>query len=378
MQRHDQLVAELRTRVAGGSWRAGQSIPGRRTLAQEYGVALATIERAISVLMAEGLLRADSRRATFVTDAVQVESQGQARPAGARRGSLNASVALVAGMIPFDSSDMRLGQWTARVLAGCEHALAAEPGVDQHVHNIIPGPGQDLTPAQMAAQVASDDCDAIVLIGGAGDAMAQALSAIGLPMMVAAYDPAPVPITQVYMDGSAGGALAARHLLSRGYRKLVYLRPFNANWVDLRQQGALAEGPINVVRNPAPPDHDVPSESSQAELATSLAHQFLDAGFESGMGIIAPNDAIAVAFIAAARKRGLTAGEDFGIIGFDDRESAHALTSLRPPLTELGEEVGRNMLRLLRGETYPSRTALPHCLIPRRSTAGWRHGSGRT
>jgi len=172
--------------------------------------------------------------------------------------------------------------------------------------------------------------------------------------------------------------LAARHLLSRGYRKLVYLRPFNANWVDLRQQGALAEGPISVIRNPEPSGLEVPSETAQAELTTSLAHAFLDAGFENGMGIIAPNDAIAVAFIAAAQKRGLTAGEDFGIIGFDDRESAQSLTSLRPPLSELGEEVGRNMLRLLRGESYPSRTALPHCLIPRRSTAGWRLGSGRT
>jgi DNA-binding LacI/PurR family transcriptional regulator len=132
----------------------------------------------------------------------------------------------------------------------------------------------------------------------------------------------------------------------------------------------IAEGLLRVDgRRPAVVPSDVsndPDDQTRSAMATSMA--FLSEGMQPGTGIIAPNDAIAAAFIRVAAHADLQAGRDFAIIGFDDRERALGLTSMRPQLEAIGEEAGRLALRLLSGETCPPRVVIPHRLIPRIST----------
>ena len=63
---HRQLVAGLRTAIAGGRLRPGTSLPGSRSLARELGVARITVTTAYDQLVAEGYLDADPRRGTRV------------------------------------------------------------------------------------------------------------------------------------------------------------------------------------------------------------------------------------------------------------------------------------------------------------------------
>jgi len=65
---HERVARLLRERIRCGHWHAGQMIPGRQQLAKQHGVALGTVERAVTTLITEGLLHAADRRGTFVTD----------------------------------------------------------------------------------------------------------------------------------------------------------------------------------------------------------------------------------------------------------------------------------------------------------------------
>jgi len=107
----------------------------------------------------------------------------------------------------------------------------------------------------------------------------------------------------------------------------------------------------------------------QEAAGYAAGRALLRVAWRAGTGVIAPNDNVALGFMRAAAERGLAAGEDYAIVGFDDWHREAHLTSLRPPLDALGEEGARLVARLLRGEDAVSRIALQHQLIARSSSA---------
>lgn len=67
--RYREIAGDLRKRIDGGEWRAGENLPRHADLATEYGVSRNAIARAISELEDEGLLWAVPRRGTIVRPA---------------------------------------------------------------------------------------------------------------------------------------------------------------------------------------------------------------------------------------------------------------------------------------------------------------------
>ncbi len=61
-----QVAEDLRAQIAAGTWRPGDRLPAGRDLAEQYGVALMTVQKAISSLRDDGLLVAQQGRGTFV------------------------------------------------------------------------------------------------------------------------------------------------------------------------------------------------------------------------------------------------------------------------------------------------------------------------
>lgn len=61
-----QLAAILRQRIEAGEITA--RLPGEKSLQQEYGLALATVRKAVKVLRDEGLVRTVPGWGTYVTD----------------------------------------------------------------------------------------------------------------------------------------------------------------------------------------------------------------------------------------------------------------------------------------------------------------------
>jgi GntR family transcriptional regulator len=63
---HRQLAAFLRQRIEAGEITA--RLPGEKTLQQEYGLALATVRKAVKVLRDEGLVRTVPGWGTYVAE----------------------------------------------------------------------------------------------------------------------------------------------------------------------------------------------------------------------------------------------------------------------------------------------------------------------
>lgn len=64
--RYGALAAALRARIVAGEWPPGSAIPAEQTLANEHGVALGTMRRALDLLAQQGLLERIQGRGTFV------------------------------------------------------------------------------------------------------------------------------------------------------------------------------------------------------------------------------------------------------------------------------------------------------------------------
>jgi len=372
---YERVAEGLRKRISAGEWQPGEMIPARRILALEYGVAVATLERAAGALIGEGLLLASDRRGTFVAhlrDKVSHDKAELAPISGGTRAPLQATVGIVASIIHYDKPELRREQWAGKILAAVEHGLSAEQGLTQRFMNLVQPGEKDLLTSRAVEQLLSHGVNAVVVIGDVDQEGAISLcEKAGVPLVSLEYDPVPFLVPQVYLDNAAGGMLAARHLRDRGYSHLTFLRPFSAVWAEARLSGARAVmGQDDLRVFPAEIRQEVPGTGDdQRKYGYDLGCSLLNTDFKPGTGVIAPNDSVAMGFMRAATEKGLVPGKDYGIVGFDDFNREAHLTSLRPPLDQMGEEGARLVVRLLRGESSATRIALQHRLIARSSTS---------
>jgi LacI family transcriptional regulator len=174
----------------------------------------------------------------------------------------------------------------------------------------------------------------------------------------------------VYSDLRMSGYIAARHLITRGYRRLIMFSPVTLEFVGLR-----LEGIRQAIADVAEPEVSLtecvlPRGSAQDAYREGTRLGFDPLLLNGRPGIIAANDLTAYSILEIAAARGLRAGEDFGLVGFDDWESsrAQALTTLRPPVDAIGAEAAQNVLRALRGHPVPSELCIQWQLIPRSSS----------
>jgi GntR family transcriptional regulator len=61
-----QVAEDLRASIAAGEFRPGEKLPSGRDLSRRYGVALMTMQRAITLLRDEGLVASYQGRGVFV------------------------------------------------------------------------------------------------------------------------------------------------------------------------------------------------------------------------------------------------------------------------------------------------------------------------
>src|SRR4051812_1908286 len=162
------------------------------------------------------------------------------------------------------------------------------------------------------------------------DPAVRALSARGTPVVILAR---PVPdgaLCSVRTDDETGGALAARHLLDRGHRRLAFA---GLQFGD-RYQGARALidplGSEGVTL--------LPVESERPTLAAGRAAGDRIAALPARSrptGVICGNDLIALGVLQAMTEHGLRVPADVALIGFDDISyaagAAVPLSSVRQP-----------------------------------------------
>jgi DNA-binding LacI/PurR family transcriptional regulator len=127
------------------------------------------------------------------------------------------------------------------------------------------------------------------------------------------------------------GAIQARHLIARGYRKLAF-----AHLQDARQ-GPFGQGREAGVRAECAA-HRLP-EPTIVRLGINVddALAALDSLELPGVGVACYNDDVATALLAAAASRGWAVPRDLGLVGMD----ATPLSGVTiPPLTTIGYDLG--------------------------------------
>ncbi|GAA4594060.1 LacI family DNA-binding transcriptional regulator [Planotetraspora phitsanulokensis] len=173
----------------------------------------------------------------------------------------------------------------------------------------------------------------------------------------------------VDVDGSAGTAVATRHLLDAGHARIGFLGwPAGSGVGDDRREGwarTLAEAGVDPTGlSRATSDAVADGEAAARDLIDS------DPGVTA---LVCVSDSLAVGALHAARSPGLAWREDtrpelpIAVIGFDDTPVARAvgLTSLSQPLKEAAASCVTLLARILEGtETARASAASPaHVLL---------------
>jgi LacI family transcriptional regulator len=176
----------------------------------------------------------------------------------------------------------------------------------------------------------------------------------GLPLVVVVRQLGKLDYDFVGSDSCAGMHLATEHLLSKGHRKIAYIGRRGGSQVSRQRR----KGYLDALR-----EHGVDTEDRwiiDAPISSLGGQQ----GIETLLGlddrptaVVCYNDSVAMGVLHELGNRGLQAGRDIGVVGFDDiAEAAHT----NPPLTTMavnpqhqGELASRLLLERLGNRTAP-------------------------
>ena len=170
----------------------------------------------------------------------------------------------------------------------------------------------------------------------------------------------------VDVDNAAGAAMGTRYLLDLGRRRIASI----AGPANMQAAIDRAVGWSNAMREAGHPDDLL--EYGDFTLASGAAamRALLDRDPELDAVFVA-SDLMAVGAISMLRERGRAVPGDVAVVGFDDSSAATngevALTTVHQPSREMGVEMARMLLALLRGEPTERERVMPTRMVVRAS-----------
>ncbi|MCC6397152.1 MAG: substrate-binding domain-containing protein, partial [Bacteroidetes bacterium] len=211
----------------------------------------------------------------------------------------------------------------------------------------------------------------------------QALHREGFPFVMVSYmEDREIPF--VGTDHEQGGYMAARHLLSRGYRRIGDVNAERGNLVgELRKNGflrALRESGLDL------------DARFHFRIRVHGVRDYFQGGYEIGQrlarsggqkpeALFIYNDSAALGFEKAVHEAGLHIPEDIAIIGFDNIEQGkHAavpLTTIQQPTARIGARAFEVLLARIEGGVEEMRTVYMPGLVIRES-CGQRPATDRS
>lgn len=176
-----------------------------------------------------------------------------------------------------------------------------------------------------------------------------------VPIAIVGRDLTSRGISSVLVDNEAGGAMAMRHLVELGHRRIGVIRgpeqmcDSEPRWAGI-QKVAAAEGldldPRLVVQLPGLAD-----PTSGFEGGLQCAREMLASG-RPFSAVIAFDDLTALGVVRGLSEAGLRVPEDCSVMGFDDVLPAAVATppisTIRQPLKEMGKEAAERVLRAIK------------------------------
>ena len=162
-------------------------------------------------------------------------------------------------------------------------------------------------------------------------------------------------------DNAEGGALAGRHLIERGCRKVAFLGDASTHYPEFFARycgcdAALREAGLRL--NPSLQVDAASTEQSGYDAARTLMARGLP--FDA---VFAASDLIAIGALHALKEAGLRVPEDVAVVGFDGtpmaRFSNPPLTTVVQDTSRAGELLVDTLLLLVRDQPAQSITLAP-------------------
>ncbi|HLK56998.1 MAG TPA: LacI family DNA-binding transcriptional regulator [Chthonomonadaceae bacterium] len=217
--------------------------------------------------------------------------------------------------------------------------------------------------ATSAVRFRDGRCDGLIVIAPPTESdIVPALATLGLKLCAIAYPAETYGVNQVDVDNRRGIELAVSHLVELGHRRIAHIHG-NADMasVPTRREAFVA---------------------AMARAGLPLYDHYIQAGSYDGMGIdeaierlfalpdpptalIAGNDTIAIAAMAACREREIRIPEQLSLVGFDGSLSGELvtppLTTIKQPLHEIGATAAKLLIAEIIGKNDDARG---HLLAP--------------
>jgi len=185
------------------------------------------------------------------------------------------------------------------------------------------------------------------------------------------------PFPTIDADHWSGSREAVRHLIDIGCQRVAFIN----GPADYSNSADRRDGYLSIVEQSGlPVDERLMltgnySRKSGYELAPQLA-EMIAAG--QADAIFAANDRMAIGAMQGLRERGLEAGRDYALCGYDDADAARMacpqLTSVAVPFHEMGRAAAEMLLAAADGEERAAAASaeLPVRLIVRESTGQYK------
>jgi len=244
----------------------------------------------------------------------------------------------------------------SEILAGVGNQ-AAECGYDLLVSTRAPGE-KELEVYRQKVQGRQVD-GFIVVRTRCHDPRIEYLSDVGMPFVAFGRTAGDLDFPFVDEDGVHGMRLVAEHLASLGHRRIAFIAaPAELMFARHRLEG-LREG---LTRQGISLDEDLIVVGDLTQKGGyQQANRLLDRPHPP-TAIAASNDLMALGVMSAAQERGMVIGVDLAVTGFDDiplAEHSHPpLTTVRQPIYQIGRQVCRMLIQLIRGEELASRQVI--------------------
>ncbi|MDH2426162.1 LacI family DNA-binding transcriptional regulator [Sphaerisporangium sp. TRM90804] len=175
----------------------------------------------------------------------------------------------------------------------------------------------------------------------------------------------------VHTDDTAGGRLAAEHLLERGHRRFGFLG--HANRSDLYRSPSQRrldgyQAALTQAGHTLRPDHI--RTAGHGAPSPAVAATRLLAAPDRPAAVFAADDTLAAALLRAAQHLRLDVPGDLAVIGYDDGDLAQALdlSTIRQPLEETGRTAMEQLVQRLEAPGPPRDVTLTVELIIRGTT----------
>lgn len=327
-------------------------------IAERVGVSPATVSRALN--NQPGV--SPTKRAQILEVAAELDYHPNAI-ARILQGRRTNTVAYVAEMSNRSSADLFFFKNFITALA----ERCAASGMDLLIH---PAAGDDARMGGVASILRSGRADGLILADiRHGDARVRYLCEQQLPFVTFGRSDSGHDHAYVDVDGAWGVCAATRHLIERGHRRIAFLGlpTIHCCATDRR------EGYLQAMRaRDLPLDPALAAEDLANETQARAAMERLLALPDPPTAFVAASDMLAVHAMGIAAQRGLRAGRDYAITGFDDLTLAEhtdpPLTTLRQPLERICDELIAILARIMAQKDGARRELVRPDLIVRGSS----------